>query len=181
MQGRALPLIVAASLLILGVPVQAGHGGDPLTVHKTYEEAVHNTAGLILVQQFDDPTGQTQDGTLHLGGAGFYPEDVVPGVDSVQASIVDDVYGAGTVVGWITSDENGNNIGGEEEHGEVSVFFCGQSQPVSIPPSPDWYFIIIGVGGEIHQALICNPAAAPTGGTSGGVLNPAGGIYATFG
>lgn len=173
-------MIVAASLLLVAVPAQAGHGDAPLTVHQTYEEAHHNQGGFFLVFREDDPTGQTQDGTLDLGGTAFFPEDVEPGVDSLQASIVDDIYGAGTVVGWICSDENGDNLCDPADE-EISSFFCGQSQVVSIPPSPDWHFVIVGVGGPLSQALLCDPSQAPLGGTSGGVLNPNGGIFGTFG
>lgn len=167
--------LVIASLL--APAAAAGHGGDPVIVHRTYEEAHHNFA-ILTGFRFEDPTGLTADGTIDLGGAVIFPEDVPDGVNTVQASIVDDIWGPGAVAGWLCVDVNGDSICDPEDD-EPSLFFCGDSVVVDIPAAPGWNFINIIVAGSFTQALICDITAAPTGGTHGGVLDPAGGIFAT--
>lgn len=174
--GRAT---IAAALVIAPIlvvpPVLAGHGGDPITSHVTYE--IGPTWGY---GNLEDPVGITQDNSIDTGGAKWFGDEMPRGVDKVQVTIIDDVWGGNVIGASVATDENGNNIYGEEENGEVSAEFCGTSPVVDIPPAPAWDAVIVFAGQPYRQYLACDPTAAPTGATTGGVVNPHGGIYGTF-
>lgn len=181
---RKLLIVVGIATILMTPAALAGHGAAPVTMHRTYElgptffvwSCPPGDAGLDC-----DPTGQTQDDSIDLGGVQIFAEDVPVGVDTVQASVVDDVWGAGVVAGFLCTEENGDNICGDTEAGEVQQNFCGQSEVMDIPPAPNWEKVDVFVSFPVWQVEHCDPTAAPTGATSGGVANPAAGIFITFG
>lgn len=177
---------MAAMLVALGVPsAAAGHGGEPVTSHRTYEWgqteviAINCATGSSTLGTGCDPTGQTQDGSIDIAGIIWTPDELPDGVDSVQTAIVDDVFGSGVISGDACTDENGNNVCGETEEGEVETEFCGSSATFDIPPAPNWDAFVVFLEGVLEQNLNgCTPDAYAT---TGGVLNPNGGVFTTFG
>lgn len=147
----SIPIVIATALLIAPVAA-ADHGGKAVTVHCKYVDG----------HKFDCE--------------GQPPTDP----SSVQASIIDDLWGPGVVAGFLCTDENANDVCGETDEGEVARWFCGDSAPVAVPPSPDLDAVAVFVGGPIAQAQHCDATEAPTGGTTGGVLNPGNGVFLTF-
>lgn len=168
--------------LVLAAPTAlAGHGGDPITIHRTYEvgftyAGVHCVPGYATVDC--DPTGQTQDGSIDASVVWYEKAagDLPAGVDAVQASVIDDIFGPGIIGGHICTDEggDGNDICGEAH--ETNEAFCGQSSVVDIPRI--WQAVGVFLGGPVRQTLSCDPTQGIA--TSGGVLNPAGGVYLIF-
>lgn len=173
---------VLALALVTAPAALAGHGGDPVSIHATYElgptffvwSCPPGDAGLGC-----DPTGQTQDGSIDLGGVQIFAEDVPRGVDSVQAAVVDDVFGPGSVAGFLCTEEDGNNVCGETDKGEAAQVFCGSSSTLSIPPAPNWEKTDVFVSYYGWELTDCDLADGFA--TSGGVLNPNAGIFVTFG
>lgn len=180
-----LLLAAGATLALLAAPsASAGHGGDPVTLRATYEVGpLPGVWTCIPGSLLDgcDPTGLSQDGSIDAGGARWFPDEVPEGVDVVQASIVDDVWGANVIAANLFTCAGGNAICGDEEQGEVSVIFCGTSPPVDIPAAPAWEQVGVFLGYAVWQYTVCDFTDAPTGATTGGVLDPAGGIFVTFG
>lgn len=182
-------LSLTLTVLLSAVPAAyAGHGGLPVTYHTTYEFST-------TLEDFavDDPAGVTHDGQINTGAARFLPQGedgrpahmkarVPDGVDAVQASIVDDLWGPGVVAGFICTDEDENNVCGEQaDKGEVQAIFCGDSPIVSIPASPNWDYLAVYVSlAPWWQLQDCDPNEAPTGALAGGVINPNAGIFTTF-
>lgn len=126
-----------------------------------------------------DPAGQTQDGSIDVGGAVVRSGDVPDGVRSLQTDIVDDVFGADAVGGLVCNDRDGDLICGETADGELRANFCGTTPPLTIPPPRDWHAVVVFVNGPVAQTIDCDAAAAPTA-TTGGVLDPAAGIFLAF-
>lgn len=168
-------MVVLAGVALSAPPALAGHGGSPIRDHQTYEFAP--TWGY---SSWGDPAGVTDDGNFQTGGAKWFGEDLPVGVDAVQVSVVDDVWGAGVIGASLATDVDDNSIYGEEEQGEVAVQFCGNSPVVDLIPTPGWAALIVFVGQPYRQYLNCDPLDAPTGATTGGVLDPAGGVFGTF-
>lgn len=184
---KKLVLALLAGALMTAPVALAGHDGAAITVHRTYEfgPTGDRYAGNCMTGNEDlgtscDPTGQTQDNSIDHGAVIVGPGDVPEGVDAAQAAIVDDVWGAGVVGGAICTDEDGDSTYCEEDEGEVNGQFCGQSDTVSFPPAPNWDGVAIWINGIIFQTLQgCDLTAAPFS-TTGGVLNPNGGVFYTF-
>lgn len=106
---------------------------------------------------------------------------------TAQATIVDDVFGT-EVGGSVAADFDHNTVFGEEDKGEPSASFCGGVSPV-LEANHDTddnghddfgWAVAVFTNGPIDQATNCDPTAAPTA-TTGGIFNPAGGIYMTVG
>lgn len=174
----AIGLLVGALAMAPAVSAQ--------TFHQTYEVgptygAFRCYATVDVEQDVNpnedcDPTGLTQDDSIDTGGAIFLPDEVAPGATSLQASIVDDVFGSDTTAGYLCTDQNDNNVCGETDQGEVRELFCGASPVVPIPTPDKWDAAVVFAsypGWMVTQG--CDGF-----GTTGGVLDPAGGIYATF-
>lgn len=184
---RNLLLAIGVGLLLTAAPALAGHGGDPISVQRTYEVGPIEVGAVTCIGNPQgltgscDPTGQTQDGSIDVGGAIFTADDLPDGVDAFQATIVDDIWGPDVVSGDMCTDEDGNDVCGETDKGEVEEEFCGSSSVVSIPPVPNFDSATVFVEGPQEQTTNgCSTTAAPTGATTGGVLNPNGGIFITF-
>lgn len=186
-------LLTIGIALALLAPAGIATATHPETFHITYEIPAVQT-GARLEDSSEDILGVTSDGSFDLQGTEFFcPKDhhedgTFPdwarsgcGYDSVQASVVDDTFGSGVVGATISSDFNDNHITGEEEHGEFVHDFCGSSPVFDIPVMPDAGTggIAIFLNGAAEQTLNCDPTAAPTA-TTGGVVNPNGGIFVTF-
>lgn len=171
-----------------------------------------NTIDNSPVPGFDDVVDTaTSDGTFSWGGCLWvFPDSENPAnappdaefwnmveqgrpVDgeyfSLQVSIVDDVWGAGTVGGTACSDADNNYVCGEEEKGEFIERFCnGESSVFSHAGDndddghPDFGFgVAIFVMGPRRQTLECSVIGPEqVGGVSGGTLDPAGGIFLTL-
>lgn len=186
-------LAAACVLLVGAVPAQAGHN-PPQTVHCRYELG---STGDALEFSRDDPAGVTADGSVNVGGCFFEMaaedpwtgtfEDGIP-VDgdytAFQAAIVDDVFG-NTIGGRICSDVNDDLLCGNAEH-EIVDSFCGTS-PVytaSVDTDGDGHkdfgnYVVVVTNGPLTQAMNCDPVAGPVA-TSGGILNPSGGVFMTL-
>lgn len=180
----AVALLLAVALAPLAA---GGHGGTPVTLRATYETARPNAwpVGLVWAcptgyllglagQEADcDPTGQTQDGSIDLGGAVFVNDD--PGgpladTTRLRLAVVDDVFGAGVVAATFCID------GVCDEETENQGTFCGDSGVIEVPDG--WSDVVVWVWGPTGQALHCDIQEA-LGGTSGGVLTEDGGIFLT--
>lgn len=189
-------LLAAAVLVLMVAPFATATHSAPITEHRTYETALHNYGAVALawtcptgfvtgqVGEPDcDPTGTTQDGSIDLGGFVVTRDEDDATMDDISAvtiSIVDDVWGPGVVSGSAGTDEDDDNIAGEEDEGEARVDFCGDSAPMDVSGAhSDWVAIAGFVWGGVKQALDCDITAA-SGGTSGGVLDPAAGVFVTF-
>lgn len=178
---------LAVAVLVAGVPAVAG--AETVTRHRTYETAVTNgfPGGWLLVDCAPgygpasddcDPSGATEDGSVDVGGVVIPADGTADGATEVQVRIVDDVWGAGAVAGYVCALGFAHDSCAEQQSG--FELFCGESSPVS-PHTGEIKEVHVTVLGTWWQVVACDPAMAPTGGTSGGVINPAAGIYAEFG
>lgn len=187
---KRLVLVMLAGALMTAPLALAGHGGAAISVHRTYEfgpagdfQANNCVTGNEDLGTGCDPTGQTQDGSIDYGGLIVTPDNpqVVDGMDSTQASIVDDVFGAEQVGGAICTDENGDGTACDEDAGEVNGQFCGSSPVFEVPAAPNFDAVVVFINGPMFQFFQgCDMTVAPTS-TTGGVLNPNGGVFFTFG
>lgn len=166
---RTAGVLLLATVLSIAPLAAAGHGGDPITVHKCYESGP--PPGLVV--SHPDPTGQTCDGTIDVGGVIAASPPVGHAVTGVQISVVDDVWASGAVGAFVCQDTNGDGICGGE--GEPAESFCGDSGVLSATIEP-----VVFLHGPVQQAQDCDAQQAPTGATTGGVLGPSGGIFFTF-
>lgn len=187
-----MAVAAVAALLVAAGPVALAQSDDVVTRHRTYETAVTNQVfgiiwtcptGFVLGaagQDPDcDPAGQTQDGSFDLGGAIFRPDPTTADATGVRVRIVDDAWGGGAVAGFVCITYDDNHICPEEDGWPLNEVFCGASSTLPLEPGGGWS-ILVFVHGSSGQALYCDPADAPTGGTSGGVLTEEGGVYADF-
>lgn len=198
------------TLLLAGMMVLAFGAGSAVGSHSptatdrcTYEIAA--TGDFWENTMHPDPTGLTNDGTLNWGGCLWAFPDTDPGGSNVwdnieqgrvvegefstlQISIIDDVFG-NSVGGLACNDVNHDYVCGTEEDGEFSTTFCGQSDVFESetsyggdPAHADFgYAVAVFVNGPERQVTAgCDVTAAPIGGTSGGYLNPAGGLFLAF-
>lgn len=203
-------LVLAVGLALLS-PIgwaEAGHN-DTVKSRCTYETPEEPQL-LALDFAKEDPIGVTEDGAINNGGCLWTMPDSDPGEDTgdcptcglehhaidgarelqgeysiAQASIVDDVYGSGVIAGAIAGDFDHDHVVGEE--GEPLFNFCGTSPVVESTQDADGdghddfgWGLFVAYHGPINQALQCDATQAPTS-TTGGVLDPAGGIYLTVG
>lgn len=189
---------VLASLVLAGAAPSAATHLETKVARCTYEVG---TVSGHLEYTTDDPTGLTSDGYVNQGGclwefsatAEDPPSSAIEGqvpVDgeygSFQLSVVDDVFGP-ALGARACLDVDNNRICGEDEKGEVSFSFCGTS-PVIEPEldtdgndHPDLGSnLMVFLNGPHHQALDCDPTVNPWGGTTGGILDPAGGLFLTL-
>lgn len=177
--------LLTATLMIAGTA-----GASTLTLHATYEITPFTMTGLVDTQP--DPVGVTPDGYWDLNGVLFSCPQVqgsyVVVEDSnhdgcgtwneLQAMIVDDVWGSNAVFGMVCVDGNGDFIC-EDTPAEPKSFFCGTSPVIDFEPYEEGS-ITVWLGGTTGQAMYCDPGDAPTGAETGGILNPAGGVYITL-
>lgn len=103
-----------------------------------------------------DPTGQTEDGSIDLGGIILRDLD---GVSAVEAHVTDDVFGD-AVGGRLCEDHDDNNICGEPDKGEALLPFCETGGVLGV--GLDTVSIGIFVNGSYGQAEHCDPTEAPT-------------------
>lgn len=201
--GAVVALGFLVSLVGAAAPGMADHL-DPVTARCTYEIPEPQTQ---FTPQFatDDPTGATDDGAINKGVCAFHTPASDPGEGSdlgpahvllngvttiegqysvAQASVVDDVYG-NAVGGALCADFNHDHLCGDPEEGEPLTTFCGTSPPITVGQDSDdndhddfGWGLVVGVNGPVWQALNCDPVAAPAS-TTGGVMDPAGGIFVT--
>lgn len=201
--GAIVALGIVASLVGAAAPAIADHL-DPVTARCTYEVPEPQTA---FTPQFatDDPTGLSEDGAINKGVCAFHTPDTDPGESSglgpvhillngittidgqysvAQASIVDDVYGS-AVGGAVCADFNHDHLCGDPDEGEPLETFCGTSPTITVGQDTDGdghddfgWGLVVGVNGPFWQALNCDATAAPAS-TTGGVMDPAGGIFVT--
>lgn len=202
---RTTGTVLATGLLILSFGVGlAGADHGQITDQCTYEVGA---VGDMSTYTYDpDPTGLTEDGTLNWGGCVWWFPDADPGGESVldpivqprpvdgehavlQVAIVDDVF-ASQLGGRICSDADHDFMCGEDDEGEINDRFCGGSSPVFVSDDdadgdghPDFGFSVgVFVNGPLNQNLYCGATTTnPVGATTGGVLDPAGGIYLHLG
>lgn len=194
-------LLVAVALSAAAGPARATHQDD-LVSRCTYESGGTDFWAISA----SDPTGLTEDDDIAIGGCAWTFPDADPGggegppltditgtglivsgeYSQAQASVVDDIFG--TEVGAIIASDADHDGGfGDEEKGEFSETFCGQS-PVFTSDidhdgdgHPDLAFqIAVFLNGPYGQALNCDAAANPVGATTGGILDPSGGIFMTL-
>lgn len=175
--------VLAVAFLVVAVPLTAN--AETITRHRTYEATltgffgVECAPGYVLGIDDCDPTDRTDDGSIDVGAVRIPADGALAGATEVQVSIVDDVWGPDAVAGYVCAlgtDDFYSNCG-EQQSGYDT--FCGKSEPVS-PHTGEIGEVWVYVLGPRYQALFCDPAGAPTGGTSGGVLTDDGGIYAGF-
>lgn len=187
----AAALAVAVALLAVGAtPAALAQTDGVVTVRRTYEVAAHNVAvpwlgwtcptGHLLEQAGEepdcDPTDQTQDGSIDLGGALFESGPRTADATSVRISIVDDAFGGGVVAGHVCVDHDQDNVCGYGY--DQSVIFCGDSPDLRLRGGP--WTIAVFVGGGVRAELWgCDVTEAPAA-TSGGLLTEDGGVYADF-
>lgn len=148
-----------------------------------------------------DPTGLTDDGYVNQGGclwefaatAQAPPSSAIEGqvpVDgeysSFQLAVVDDVFGPALGANACLDVDN-DRICGEDDEGEVSFAFCGTSPVIEPEIDSDGNGhqdlgsnLMVFLNGPHHQVTNCDPSANPYGGTTGGVLDPAGGLFLTL-
>lgn len=212
---RILAILLGAVLVFgYGIGTVSATHEDPKTDQCTYEVGVtgdnwENTIDNSPVPGFDDVVDiVTADGTFSWGGCLWWfpdsenpdnaPEDAelwnmieqgreVDGeYNSLQISVVDDIWGAGTVGGFGCSDSDNNYVCGETDKGEFRESFCnGQSSVFTHEADndgdghPDFGFgVAVFVNGPRSQTLGCEVVGPEAvGAVSGGVLDPAGGIY----
>lgn len=199
--------ILTATVLLVGATgtVSADHLPE-VTAHCTYEVGEWDPPALITIDYAaPDPTGLTADGAINDTVCVFHTPDSDPGENSnlgpihffldgvitidgqysvAQTSIVDDVFGS-AIGGAMCADFNHDHICGSADDGEPANSFCGTSPAVAVGHDTDGnghadfgWGLVVGVNGWYDQVLNCDPVAAPQS-TTGGVLDPAGGIYVT--
>lgn len=193
----------------LAGPAAAGHIDPPGAIRATYEvgqvdflqlsdDGHDYGAGGVL-------GAVTQDGAWNIGGVNWrleprHTEDNPPGQPSLsvaldadpdvaQVSVVDDVWGSGIVGGFFCNDSDDTHTCDDANPDERLVDFCGESPVVTAESDTDGdgrkdfgFHIFVVLAGPVMQVLNC-PADAttnPIGATTGGVLDPAGGIYMTY-
>lgn len=199
----AVAVAVLAALLGGAGTAAAGHL-DQTTARCTYEVGEVEPGVLSADFAADDPLGLTADGAVNKTVCAFHTPDSDPGESSqlgpahvlldgvitidgqygqVQASIVDDVWGSGALGGSIFADLNHDHMSGLD--GEPVHSFCGTSPVLELGQDTDGdghadfgWGVVVSVNGYVSQALNCDPVEAPTS-TTGGVLDPAGGIFVT--
>lgn len=197
---RGTVIGLMSALLVVGAfglgGAAASHATEK-TVRCTYEVG---STGDIWENTIEDPAGVTQDGYISWGGCGWefvdtdtgdYPvfsqfRDVTGEYTSLQLAIVDDVFGS-TVGGFACGDVDSNYVCGEDDKNEIVAQFCGTSPTFTAVGDADGDghedfggFMGTFVNGPYRQAMNCDATEAPTGATSGGVLDPAGGIFMTL-
>lgn len=175
MQATRAFLALLGALMLVSPLALAGHGGGPVSQRRTYELAAHNNgAGFVLDCPLGtggvlgcDPTGQAQDGSVDLGGAVFVPPDD-HAVSSVSIQVFDDR--SRTVFGQVCQDVNADGVCGDQH--DLFYPFCDTTGvlPVRGP-------VVVFVYGVVDTTLNCAPSL---GATTGGVLDPSAGIFATF-
>lgn len=185
-------LVTVAVLLGQSLPVQAGHNPQQ-TQHCTYEIGL---VGDWMGNMQEDPAGVTGDGRVNVaactwefpGAEGVWPM-ILDGFEVggeytlLQVTLIDDVFG-NAVGGEICSDVNGDLVCGAGEEDEISDRFCGTSSvfEAAVDTDGDGHkdfgnYVAVWVNGVYQQAVACDPSTNPVGGTTGGVLNPSGGMF----
>lgn len=185
-------ILLGAILGVLAPSAQADHN-PKITAHCAYEVGQGDAHGISR----PDPVGVTPDGYVNQGACHYeFPgatsdpwfHEKNEGVkiegqySTMQATVVDDVFGT-TVGARLCFNFDDNRLCGDHEK-EIVLSFCGTSPVLDSAVDSDGdghrdfgSYIAVYVMGPINQAMSCDPAAAPIGGTSGGILNPSGGIF----
>lgn len=198
LQTKTAVVIAITMLAGAAAPATAGHA-DPTTSRATYEVGL---VGDRSVASFEDPAGATADGRLQWGGALFlFPEHrtcqpcrplslgdpvVVPGGDHAAAdlAVVDDAFGTDVGIHACQDIDADGSCGGPHE---PEVDACGPPfAPITSSTDHDGdghddlgMVIVVWVNGPVSQAIECGSTSNPVGGTTGGVVSAAGGIYLT--
>lgn len=178
---RSRWLAAAATLLLLapvawsGGPVAAADAPPVFVARRTYE-----APPVLGYAAYPDHTGLTQDEEINVGGVVFTikVDGEEPVEVSLQGEIVDDLFGPDAVGGEFCVDLNQDGWMCDGDAGERSGPFCGSSPPVPFRLAPGVTKVLVFLHAADFQVRKCDPAAAPTA-TTGGVLDPAGGIFLT--
>lgn len=181
---RQMGASIGALLAIVGLLSPSAAGAAALTFHDTYEAPPIGVATL----QHPDRVGVTSDGRFNAGRVTKTIEiqnvsgNPVDGLEAtLQAAIVDDLFGAGVIGGefCVNLDQDDYNCDGEERQGT----FCGSSPAHEVMLKAGRTEIDVWVNGVFFQATAgCDDVTSPSGptATTGGVLNPAGGVFTTI-
>lgn len=192
-------LLVVAAITAVAAPARAPHRPE-LVSRCVYEVGTTVFVGVSV----SDPTGLTEDENVNVGGCGWTFPDADPGGEDpltdvvggnlvvrgeysqAQASVTDDIFGP-AVGADIASDADHDHTFGEEDEDEFRVSFCGTSPLFTSDVDhdgdghPDLAFeLALFLNGPVRQALNCDPFANPVGATTGGILDPAGGVFMTL-
>lgn len=109
--------------------------------------------------------------------------------NTVQVSVVDDVHGAGTIGAHVCSDVDNNYVACETDKGEFDASFCdGNSAVLSHDGDADddghsdfGFGFVVFLNGPLAQTMDCSESdVSAVGAISGGVLDPAAGIFLTL-
>lgn len=201
--GRQVAVALVSALMLSSLGTAAAGHLPSQTARCTYEMGEVEPAVVSLDFATDDRVGVTSDGAINKTVCAFHTPDSDPGEASnlgpahvlldgvitldgqygaVQAAIVDDVFG-NAIGGSMFADLNHDHMSGLD--GERVVNFCGTSPVVELGQDTDGdghddfgWGLVVSVHGYIGQAMFCDPAQGPTS-TTGGVLNPSGGIFVT--
>lgn len=191
-RGLVAVVIVVFGFSTMSATVQSEHLPE-VTTHCTYEVG---TVGTVVGYTHSDPTGATADGFINLGGCSwaFRPQENMYSAvtDSMrldgertlmQFSIIDDVFGNAVGAAFCV-DIDGNAVCGEEGSPDLHAQFCGTSPVFEAPKDTNGdghkdFGIDAGLwlNGPVDQGMFCDPTVNPVGATSGGILNPNGGIF----
>lgn len=194
-------VLTTTALLVATAPaVHAGHQ-PTFTSRCTYELG---WSPFRMAIASEDHVGLTSDDDISWGGCAWTFPDADPGysgtgpplTDSTgkgiivegeysqaQVTVVDDIFGS-QVGALIATDVDHDGQFGDEDKGEISTSFCGAS-PVFDSDNdadgdghPDLAFqMAVFLNDAFYQVSECDPTANPVGATSGGILNPHGGMY----
>lgn len=109
--------------------------------------------------------------------------------DVAQVSVIDDVWGPGIVGGFFCNDSDDTHTCDDANPDERLVNFCGSTPVVPAEADTDGdgrrdfgFHLFVVLAGPVMQVLNCPEHATtnPVGAISGGVLDPAGGIFMTY-
>lgn len=179
-RAATLAVVLLTGLATVGAAPAAAPGAgctNPVTVHATYGEAAHNAVEPFILR-VPDLVGSTQDGTVDLGGALV---EVPECAESVQVAIIDDVWGPSIVAGLVCWDfvEEGRFVYPGDGCAVQCAGFGGAGGPVELAP------VLAVFPGLPLEHRLSGPACGDdpslvSVATSGGWLDPAGGIFLTI-
>lgn len=182
---RRTVLAIVLTALLVGV-VGTSAADQAQVIQRTYEGVVERWAGC---DARPDPTGLTADGFLNVNCIVLHDDDLGTHDGHLQVATVDDAFGAGVIGAAVTfydcdphndhADRLPDICEAVGETGEFGGRFCGTSPVYETPPSSDWNHLAVHLNGAVSQTIDgCDVTTAPTA-TTGGVLNPNGGVFVT--
>lgn len=187
---------VMLAALVAGALVLAGSAAASHLPRQTLR-CTYEVGQLDFLQLSDeDHAGVTNDGGINLGGCNHrlprHPDILSFSVpfpadpDVLQISLLDDTFGT-SVGATFCNDFNNDHTCAEDNPGETNTQFCSSS-PIFIPEDDSdgdgrndfGHHLFVLMNGPVAESLFCNPGQNPVGATTGGVLNPNGGVFYTF-